>query len=125
VVHDEEDVYRTHGYMGADEAEYDDGQYEVPTGNEAIELESEELDQEGQPGPPNVEETHGPQGSPTIAIHNAQDLEPNMDDYEADTAEEAEENVDDGNHPSSNKIQTEISMVEWIHSMGLEVGDTI
>ena len=92
--------------MGADEAEYDDGQYQVPTGNETIELASEELDQEGQPGPPNVGETHEPQGSnddesPTIAIHDVQDVEPNMDYYEADTAEEAEENVDDDNHPSS------------------------
>jgi len=32
---------RAQGYVGADEAEYDDGQYQVPTGNEAIELESE------------------------------------------------------------------------------------
>jgi len=60
VVHEEEGIQpqgienRAHGYMSADEAEYDDGQYQVPTGIEAIELESEELehdeeDQEGQP----------------------------------------------------------------------------
>jgi len=88
------------------------------------------LDQEGQPGPPNVGETHEPQGSnddesPTIAILNVQDFEPNMDDYEADTAEEAEENVDDDNHPSSEQDTNATSIVKWIHSMGPEVGDTI
>jgi len=92
--------------MGADGAGYDDGKYQVTIDNEAIELESEEFYQEGEPGPPNVEEMHGPQGSnddesPTIAVHDVQDLEPNMDDYEANTAEEAEETMDDDNRPSS------------------------
>jgi len=53
------------------------------------------LDQEGQPGSPNVEETHGPQGSnddesPIFAVHYVQDLEHNMIYCEADSAEEAE-----------------------------------
>jgi len=42
------------------------------------------------------QEAHGPQGSyddesPTISVHDVQDFEPNMIDYEADTAEEAQE----------------------------------
>ena len=122
VVHEEEDVQpqgdenRAHGYVGADEAGYDDGQYQVSTGNEAIELESQELDQEGQPGSPNVIQTHEPQGSnddesPTIAIHDVQDVEPNIDDYEAETdaAEDTEENVDDDNHPSEQDIDSNLN----------------
>ena len=70
---------RAHGYMNADEVEYDDGQDQVLTRIEAEELESEDLehedeDHDGPLVPPTVE-AHRPQGSnedesPTIAVHD-------------------------------------------------------
>ena len=70
---------RAHGYMNADEAEYDDGQDQVLTGINAEELESDDLehenkDHDGPLVPPTVE-AHVPQGSnedesPTIAVHD-------------------------------------------------------
>ena len=107
---------RAHGYMNADEAEYDDGQDQVLTGFEAEELESEDLEHanedHGPLVPPTVE-AHGPQRSNedeslTIAVHDVKDFEPSMDDYQAvykaDAVEEVEGNTDDDNHPSIEQV---------------------